>query len=79
MESALLEALERVEGVLEEPEPHVWVTEIVNFAVEYTLFYYISDLKTINRIDAMVRRSVKTTCDSRRIDLSTPILIKTVS
>jgi len=78
VESALLEALEGVEGVLEEPEPYVWISEIGNFAIEYTLYYHIRELKSINRIDAMVRRAVKTTCDRLEIDLSTPNLIKAV-
>ncbi|MBN1245647.1 mechanosensitive ion channel [Candidatus Bathyarchaeota archaeon] len=45
VEKALLEAATKVEGVLKEPKPYVWVTNLYNFSVEYTLYVFISQIK----------------------------------
>ncbi len=37
----LLAAVSLVEGPAEMPEPYVWVTDLGNFAMEYTLFSFI--------------------------------------
>ncbi|UCH57551.1 MAG: mechanosensitive ion channel [Candidatus Bathyarchaeota archaeon] len=78
VEAVLLEAAGQVEGVLGDPAPYVWITEFQSFAVEYTLFVYISDLKSILRIDSAVRKAIFEACDRHGIDLSTPTLLRSM-
>jgi len=37
----LLDAVKKVDMILEDPKPFVWVTDLQNFAMEYTLFYFM--------------------------------------
>lgn len=78
VEAALLEAAGQVGGVLSYPVPFVWITEFQNFAVEYTLFVYISDLKSILQIDSAVRKAIFEACERHGIDLSTPALLRSM-
>ena len=76
VEKTLLEAAGRVQGVLAEPKPYVWITKFQNYAVEYTLYVFIRDIKRMPDIDADLHRKVFETCKQRRIDISTPLLLK---
>ncbi|MDH5779444.1 MAG: mechanosensitive ion channel family protein [Candidatus Bathyarchaeota archaeon] len=76
VEKALLEAAGKVQGVLKEPKPYVWITNFQNYAVEYSLFVFISDIKRLQEIDAELHRKVLETCKGHRIDISTPLLLK---
>lgn len=76
VEKALLEAAGKVQGVLKEPKPYVWITKFQNYAVEYTLYVFISDIKSLPQIDADLHRVVLQTCREHKIDISTPILWK---
>ena len=76
VEKALLEAAGKVQGVLEEPKPYVWITKFQNYAVEYTLYVFISDIKRMLEIDADLHRKVLETCKAHEIDISTPLLLK---
>jgi small-conductance mechanosensitive channel len=76
VEKALLEATRKVQGVLEEPKPYVWITKFQNYAVEYTLYVFISDIKRMPEIDAELYRATLETCKERGIDISTPMLLK---
>lgn len=78
VETVLLEAATRVEGVLKEPKPYVWITNFGDFAVEYTLYVFINQIKRIPEIDANLRRTVFETCKRHKIDISTPRLIQRV-
>jgi len=78
VEGALLEAASKVKGVLIEPMPYVWITEFQNFAVEYTLFVFIRNLKRIQEIDSAVRKSIYETCKNQGIDISTPSLVRSL-
>ena len=78
VEAALLEAATRVEGELKEPKPYVWITNFGDFAVEYTLYVFINQIKRIPEIDANLRRTVFETCKRHKIDISTPRLIQRV-
>jgi len=73
---ALLEAAGKVQGVLEEPKPYVWITRFQNYAMEYTLYVFISDIKRMPEIDADLHEKVFETCKEREIDISTPLLLK---
>ena len=78
VESALLEAAAKVEGVLKEPKPYVWVTNLLNFSVEYTLYVFISQIRMLPVIDSNLKRTVLDVCRKHGIDLATPSLIQSV-
>ncbi|NIR86085.1 mechanosensitive ion channel [Candidatus Bathyarchaeota archaeon] len=77
VEAALLEAATKVKGVLGDPKPYVWTTNFQNFAVEYTLYVFISEIKRLPEIDANLKRTILETCNRHKIDISTPTLIRT--
>ena len=79
VEKALLEASNKVGGVLKEPKPYVWVTNLHNFSVEYTLYVFISQIRMLQTIDSNLKRTVLDVCRKHGIDLSTPNLIQTVN
>jgi len=74
----LLSAITKVDEVIDEPAPYVWITDFPNYALEYTLFYYINDTQRSQMIDAKVRESVINEFAENGIDMSTPNLIKSV-
>ncbi len=74
----LLSAVASVSGLAERPEPFVWVTDLGNFAMEYTLFYFVSDTTRILMLDSMVRDAVYAAFTEEGIDLSTPNLIRSL-
>jgi small-conductance mechanosensitive channel len=78
VEKVLLEAAAKVEGVLKEPKPHVWVTGMLNYSVEYTLYVFISQIKMLPIIDSHLKRMVLDVCREHGIDLATPSLVQTV-
>jgi len=80
-ETALLEAANRLiemKDVLEEPKAYVWVTKFGNYAVEYTLYVFIQDIKRLPEIDSNLKRAVLESCKQHRIDISTPTIIRTL-
>jgi small-conductance mechanosensitive channel len=76
VKKALLEAAENTQGVLKEPKPYVWITKFQNYAVEYNLYVFISDIKRLPEIDAELHRVVLETCRKHKIDISTALLLK---
>lgn len=76
VEEALLKAAEKVKDVLAEPKPYVWITKFQNYAVEYTLYVFVNNVKRLPEIDAELHRAVLQTCKQRKIDISTPLLLK---
>lgn len=78
VEKALLEAASKVEAVLKDPKPYVWITRFGDFAVEYTLYVFINRIKGLPEIDATIKRTVLETCKKHRIDISTPRLVQRV-
>ncbi len=75
VKETLLAAVASVEGLAERPEPYVWVTDFGNFAMEYTLYFFISDTRRTLELDSMVRDAAFT---EEGIDLSTPNLIRSL-
>jgi small-conductance mechanosensitive channel len=63
---------------LKEPKAYVWVTKFGNYAVEYTLYVFIQDIKRLPEIDSNLKRTVLETCKQHGIDISTPTIIRTV-
>jgi small-conductance mechanosensitive channel len=78
VEKALLEAADNVPRVLKDPKPYIWITKFQNYAVEYTLYTFISDIKGLPEIDAELHKSVLETCKKHNIDISTPLLLRQV-
>ena len=78
VETALLEAASKVEDVLKDPKPYVWMTNFGDYAVEYTLYVFINRIKRLPEIDANLRKTVLETCKRHKIDISTPRLIRRV-
>jgi len=78
VETALLEAASKVEALLKDPEPYVWITTFGDFAVEYTLHVFTNKTKHLPEIDANLKRAVLETCRQHKIDISTPRLIQRV-
>lgn len=78
VEMVLLEAAGKVEGVLKEPKPYVWITNFQDFAVEYTIHVFVNQIKRIPEIDANLKRTVLETCKQHGIDISTPRLIQRI-
>ena len=74
----LLSAIKDIEEIMPEPAPYVWITDFPNYAMEYTLFYYIGDTKRVQSIDAKVREAVVNEFDANGIDMSTPNLVKSL-
>ena len=74
----LLSAIKDIEEILPEPAPYVWITDFPNYAMEYTLFYYIGDTQRVQSIDAKVREAVVNEFDANGIDMSTPNLVKSL-
>ncbi len=79
IESILLEAVEMVVGVLKNPAPYVWLTDFQDFAVEYTLYFFIDEVKSVQKIDAELKLAVLKTCKHYKIDISTPRLIHSIN
>ncbi len=78
VEKALLEAASKVSRVLKEPKPYVWITRFQNYAVEYVLYVFINDIKGLPEIDAELHRKVFETCKEHGIDISTPMIIRSL-
>jgi small-conductance mechanosensitive channel len=81
VETALLEAAKRLvemKDALKEPKAYVWVTKFGNYAVEYTLYVFIQDIKRLPEIDSNLKRTVLETCKQHGIDISTPTIIRSV-
>lgn len=74
----LLSAIKEIEEIIPEPAPYVWITDFPNYAMEYTLFYYIGDTQRVQSIDAKVREAVVNEFSANGIDMSTPNLVKSM-
>ena len=78
IEKLLLEAAIRVEGVLKEPKPYVLVTKLLNFSVEYTLYVFANQIKSLPVIESNLKRKVLEVYAKNGIDLTTPNLVQSV-
>ncbi len=78
VEKALLEAADKTRDVLKDPKPYVWITNFQNYAVEYSLYVFISEIKRLPEIDAELYRQVLEACRRHEIDISTPTLLKQI-
>ncbi|MHA1286718.1 MAG: mechanosensitive ion channel family protein [Candidatus Thorarchaeota archaeon] len=69
------EATQKVELILWAPKPIVAITEFRNYAVEYTLFFFIREVKRMMLIDSQIRDAIYNTCKENNIEPSTPLII----
>jgi small conductance mechanosensitive channel len=74
----LLSAIGKVDDIIKEPAPYVWITDFPSFAMEYTLFYYIADTQRVQMIESKVREAVISEFTKNGIDMTTPNLIKSL-
>lgn len=72
IEKMLIKAIKGVDGVCEEPLAKVRITNFQNFAVEYKLFYSISEIQRVVEIDSNVKKKVLKAAKDNKIDLRTP-------
>ena len=78
VEKALIEAASKLKEALQNPKPHVWITDFQNFAVEYTLYVFINEIRRLPEIDANLKKIVLETCNQHGIDIVTPTLFSRV-
>ena len=81
VDRALMEAASRLvemKDVLKKPDAYVWVTKFGNYAVEYTLYVFINEIKRMPQIDSNIKRTVLEACKQHGIDISTPTIIKSI-
>lgn len=78
IEEALLEAIKDVDDVVDYPPPFVRVTDFLDFAVEYTLFYFINDVKKMRTVEAELRKNILAIAKEYEIDLRTPSLLQSI-
>jgi small-conductance mechanosensitive channel len=74
----LLAAVKKVENVSKTHRPSVCITDFPNYALEYTLYYYIRDTMMVQLIDSEVREKIIEEFRAKEIDLSTPNLVKSL-
>ncbi len=76
VEEVLLRAAKKLPEAMEEPEPHVWINQFQNYAVEYIIFVYITDIKNLPAIQSDLHKIVFDECKANEIDISTPLLLR---
>jgi small-conductance mechanosensitive channel len=72
----LLDAADQAPLVLKVPLPFVSITDFQNYAMEYTLFYFIRDVKRLPWIKADVRKNIVDLFNQNGLDLTTPLISK---
>ena len=78
VENVLLESAEKLlktNDILKEPKPYVLITKFGNYAIEYTLYTFINEIKQLPKIDSEIKKIVLKTCKQNGIDISTPTII----
>jgi small-conductance mechanosensitive channel len=58
VEQDLLAAAQEVDGVLRDPKPFVWVSNLGLTSVDYTLYFYIGEMKKIPEVEAALRKKI---------------------
>jgi len=76
VETALLEAADQIPRILKNPPASVRITDFQNFAVEYTLLYYIKEIRSLKLIEAELRAKILDIMVKYNIDISTPSIIR---
>jgi len=79
VEDVLLKAASRLNQVLIDPKPYVWMNSFQNYAVEYRLFVFIKEIKNLPLIDSELHKAVLDACKENDIDIRTPLLHKEIN
>ncbi len=79
VEKILLEAASKLQYVLKDPEPYVWINSFQNYAVEYRLYIFISDIQNLPLIESELHKAVLDACKENHIDIRTPLLHKEIN
>ena len=79
VEEVLLKAAGKLEQVLRDPKPYVWINSFQNYAVEYRLYVFINNIKELPLIESELHKAVLDTCKENKIDIRTPLLHKEVN
>lgn len=74
--NTLLGAVDKVPLVLKAPLSYVSITDFQNYAMQYTLFYFIREVKRMPWIEADVRNSIVDAFNKNGIGMTTPLLSK---
>ncbi len=75
VKNALLAVANTTSGVVTSPSPYVRITDFLDYAVEYTLYLFIQEVKRIREIDAELYENPLKSCHKYNIDISTPLLL----
>lgn len=76
VEQVLLDSAKKVPRILSSPEPYVRITEFKDYAIEYTLYVYINEIKKMREIDAELYKAILESCKRNKIDISTALLLR---
>ncbi len=79
VEEVLLKAADKLDQILEDPKPYVWINSFQNYAVEYRLYVFIKDIKHLPLIESELHKAVLDACKKNGIDIRTPLLHKEVN
>jgi small-conductance mechanosensitive channel len=79
IEKLLLESTKKVDGIIKEPKPYVLISNFHNFAVEYSLYVFTSQVKKLRLIDSNLKKAVLGLFKEKGIDLTTPNLIQNIN
>jgi small-conductance mechanosensitive channel len=79
VEDTLLNAAKTIPEVLDDPQPYVWINSFQNYAVEYRLYVFISDIKNLPLIESNLHKAVLDNCKDNDIDIRTPLLHKQIN
>jgi small-conductance mechanosensitive channel len=79
IEECLLAAAAATSKVLRQPTSFVRITQFQNFAVQYTLYVFINQIRDMREIEGDLRKQVFRACKQYDLDISTPSLIRVVS
>jgi len=78
VEDVLLGAASKLDFILQDPEPYVWISKFHDYAVEYRLFVFITDIKNLPLIESELHKVVLDACNENHIDIRTPLLHKEI-
>ena len=79
VEEVLLKAAGKLDQILEDPKPYVWINSFQNYAVEYRLYVFIKDIKDLPLIESELHKAVLDACKENNIDIRTPLLHKKIN
>ena len=75
----LLKAASKLDQLMTNPVPYVWINSFQNYAVEYKLFVFIKDIKNLPLIESELYKAVLDVCNEIEIDIRIPLLHKEIN